>query len=224
MNGLRRAPRLVAVEQRQHLRAAVAAADADDAGDRRIAPRRVNGRRPHLRRAGDVALRARTPIRRRPARIRAAESRRCRVELLAGERAGGRDDGEAIAWRERARLAASQEPRHLVGDRAMLVAAEHLRAARGPRAARGATAAARNRSFARRWRFSASSTRVSGSRSSSTAWIERLERRGLRVVVAAADQHAVAAGLDRHAPPRPARCSSLAIAFISRSSLRITPS
>jgi hypothetical protein len=37
MNGLRRAA-LVAIEQRQHLRAAVAAADADEAAHRRIAP------------------------------------------------------------------------------------------------------------------------------------------------------------------------------------------
>ena len=50
------------------------------------------------------------------------------IELVAVERAGGSDDREAIAWSERARLQhhVVQKPRHLVGDRAVVVAAEPL--------------------------------------------------------------------------------------------------
>ena len=43
--GLAGAPRLLAIEQRQHLRAAVSAAHADDAGNRRIAPGRIESPR-----------------------------------------------------------------------------------------------------------------------------------------------------------------------------------
>ena len=58
MNGLR-AARLGRIEQRQHLRAAVPAAHADHAGDRRIAPRLLNRGGAQLRRAGHVSGRSR---------------------------------------------------------------------------------------------------------------------------------------------------------------------
>ena len=79
----------------------------------------------------------------------------------------------------------------------MLVAAEHLPQRAVPAAAATRPRAARNRSFARRWRVSASSTRAIRQPLALDGVDERLERGGLRVVIAAADQHAVAAGLDR---------------------------
>src|SRR4026208_841609 len=48
-------PRLVAIEQRKKLRAAVAAADADQAGDRRIPPRGPNRGCTKLRGARHIA-------------------------------------------------------------------------------------------------------------------------------------------------------------------------
>ena len=49
------------------------------------------------------------------------------VELLGGKRAGGRDDGDAVAGRQRSRLAHAFTTNggHFVGNRLVLVATEH---------------------------------------------------------------------------------------------------
>ncbi len=198
MNGLRGAPRL--------------GGDRAAAGPARCRSRRARRRRRRstdpasavanrggadVRRTRPRSAAARRPSRRRPARTQAAGSRRCRVEFVAIERAGGRDDGEAVARRERARLEHHSEAGHLVGDGAMLVAAERAAAAPCPSSGRGASRRgeeallgallALQRVLDARERQALLFDRVD----------QRLERRRLRVVVAAADQDAVAAGLDR---------------------------
>ena len=138
-------------------------------------------------------------------------------------------------WRERRRrgdrrararaVCASQEARHLVGDRAMLVAAERLRAAPVPPSGRARDAGARGSAPSRAAAASARPRRArTAGAPSSTAWTSASSAAACVVVIAAADQHAVAAGLDRQHRGRPAPRTSSAIAFISRSSLRITPS
>src|SRR5262249_43030991 len=160
--------RQLAVEQGQNLRAAVAAADADHAGDRWIVPRGVNGPGAHLRRAGHVALALehRFVVHRLEPQI--PDFIDAAIEFLAIERAGRSDDGEAIAEVERARLA---------HHRKRAISAAMARCSSRPSASRSAapvigfaaTGDARKRSFARRWRISASSIRFIETLSSSTA-------------------------------------------------------
>ena len=147
------------------------------------------------------------------------------VELVAREGAGGRDDGDAIAGPQRARLAHALsrhgEPRHLGGDRLVLVAAEQRAQRRRRSAARG-RGGARNRSFTRRWRVSASSTRFSGSvpsrRRGSPPRAPRSASPASAPHISTASQPAAIAATVA------SRCRSVAlIAFISRSSVTTSP-
>ena len=148
--------------------------------------------------AGDVRAAGRTPTRRRPARSRAAESPRCRGRTRRGRtgwRARRRRGGRRLRGRAACSITRSAPSRRRspgarrgrapgaapcasCGRAATWAAEKPLLGALLPRAARRRPAA-------------------SGSRSLFDGVDERLERGGLRVVVAAADQHAVAAGLDR---------------------------
>src|SRR5262245_838631 len=161
--------RLVTIEKRQDLRAAEAAANADQTRNRWIAPGSSNGGGAKLGRTGDVPLArehrvVEDRLESQPANLLDPE-----VELVAIEGAGRRDDGKAIARFEGPRL-----PHH----RKRAISSATARCSSRPRVdrrartagGRAATAVARNRSFARCWRFNASSTRHRGRRSSSTAW------------------------------------------------------
>ena len=98
MNGLQARRASFAIEQRQQLRAAVAAADADEPGDRRIAPAptesRPRARRPSRRRSRCRANTESSYTGSNPSRADLGDAA---VELVAGERAGGSDDREAVA-------------------------------------------------------------------------------------------------------------------------------
>src|SRR5205814_498470 len=84
--------------------AAVSAADADHAGDRRIPPRRTNRGRSKLRLAGHVALPREHRLVVDRIESEPAELGDAAVELCAVERAGGSDHGDAIAGTEGAGL------------------------------------------------------------------------------------------------------------------------
>src|SRR4029079_2971640 len=74
-------------------------------GHRRIVPRPQPGRRAYRRRTGDVALTQEDRLIVNGLEPEHAQLREPGVELLAGERTGRRDDRDAIARAERARLA-----------------------------------------------------------------------------------------------------------------------
>src|SRR5439155_6151136 len=99
-----RATRLLAIEKRQHLDAAVAAAHADESGNGWVAPGGVNRRGTKLGRSGHVPapLEDRVVVDRLEAE--AAQLGEAAVEVVAIERAGRRDDGEAVARFQGARL------------------------------------------------------------------------------------------------------------------------
>src|SRR5258706_9191121 len=156
---LTRVAELARVKQRQHLSAAISAADADDAANRRIRERCADSRRPDLRRTRNVT-------RRGPREHRLVVNRLepeppdlvdALVELPSRERAGRSYDGETVAGRERARLShhrycAISSAINLCSSRPIVCrSACHF-------AGRDVMAAPRNRSFTRCWRCSASST------------------------------------------------------------------
>ena len=89
--------RLLAIEQRQQLPAAVSAAHAEQTLDGRIAPGLTNRRRPQLRRTGDISLPREYRVVVHRFEAETPDLLDPLVELVAVERAGGRDDGEAIA-------------------------------------------------------------------------------------------------------------------------------
>ena len=94
---LRRAPGKLAIEQRQHLCAAVAAAHADERGDVRILPRAAYRCGSHIRSAGKVALTREHRVIVHGHEPETPELFDAAVEFFAIERAGRRDDGDAIA-------------------------------------------------------------------------------------------------------------------------------
>ena len=196
MNGLQARLRLVAIEQRQHLRAAVAAAHADEAGNRRIAPGVVNRGGADRRRSGDVALAREDGVVEDRHEAEAADFVDAAVELLAGERAGGSDDGEAIAWRERARL---EHHRKRAISSAIARCSSRPSASRSARPAAGRAATGDGEEPLLRAPLPLERVLDAGERQPILfdRVDERLERGRLRVVIAAADQDAVAAGLDR---------------------------
>ena len=194
------------VEQRQELRAAVAAADADDAGDGRIGERLLQVRGPQRRLPGQVAAGlGEHALVDRQLEAERLELDGAAADRLFGARAGRRHDRQAIAGPQCARTprpdgatalprpvparftATAASPRPPSGARAV-----PARPA-GPGSA-SAGARPRKRAFGRRIRAIASSTRLANPMSLSASRITRLERPHLLVVVAVADQQAVAAG------------------------------
>ena len=164
-----------------------------------IAPRRLESRARGLRANPPDTAACRTPSRRRRVRNPSRRissmprSNSSRSNALAGATTARRAPGSSARGLTLTRTAPSRRRRR---------GARRSRApAGGPAVPAGAWcpetgAAARNRSFARCCRFSASSTRAYGSRSVFHGVHQRLERRRLLIVVSAADQHAVAARLD----------------------------
>ncbi len=100
---LARTPNVRGVQPRQHLNAAVAAADSHDRVHRIIAERGANRRGPRLGCAGDEAVAV--EHRRLEDRLEAEtpEFGDAGFELLAGERARRGHDGDAVAGAKRAR-------------------------------------------------------------------------------------------------------------------------
>ena len=94
----------VGVEQRQQLHAAVAAARGDERRDRRIGPglHQIAARAAPRRRRVVVAREHALVVDRLEAEL--PQLGDAGVELVARERAGGRDDGDAVAGAQRARL------------------------------------------------------------------------------------------------------------------------
>ena len=222
MNGLR-AARLVAIEQRQHLRAAVSAAHADESGDRGIAPRRLNRRRANLRRPARYSLSGEDRLVVDRLETQPADLVDALVELVAIERAGGGDDGKAIAGLERARL-----QHH--ANRAISSAIARCSSrpstccrARGPSGRRGTRPPPRGTALSR-----AAGARARLPRASTAGARLRPRGRALRARPPAcrgrrckSARRRIPASIASTAADGTAY--SLAIAFISRSSLRMTP-
>ena len=158
----------------------------------------ANGVGAHRRTARDVSVAVRRPSRRTPA---SNPSRRIsampQVELFPVERAGWSDDGETAPRLEGARL------QHQM-NRA--ISSAMARCSSRPSRCDSACAlerpcrdagSAETAPWRACWRCSASSTRASGKLLAFDSVDERLERRRLRGVVAAADQDAVAACANR---------------------------
>ena len=171
--------------------------------------------------------------RRRPARSRARAVRDAGSSSSARTgwpaRPARRDrrpaDGAAAAGRlESASRRRSQEPRHLGGDELVLFAADDR--APGGRPARRRPAWRRRKRClgARQPRQRIVDARLAAASPDLDGLHQRFERRGLHVDVAAADQHAVAAGANRPTADFGRLPAARCTAFISRSSLRITPS
>ena len=127
----------VTVEQRQQLNAAVSAPHRNESRDVRVVPGSRERCGPDFGGAGDIALSSEDALLEDRFEAEGPELDEAGLELLALERAGRRHHGDPVAGPQRARLAHQlDEPRHLGGNRLMLVAAEggaQRRAGQGPR-------------------------------------------------------------------------------------------
>ena len=95
----------VLVEKRQQVHAAIAAADRDEPGNRRIVPRALERRRADVGGPRQIAAPLEDRFLVDRLETQRAQLRDPLFELVAREGAGGRDDGEPVARTERAWLA-----------------------------------------------------------------------------------------------------------------------